>query len=47
MNVEAMAMIWWEQTKTGWCLNGRLSGKPLRTVAFELPAQKGAEGVAE
>ena len=42
-----MAMIWWEQTKTGWCLNGRLSGKPLRMAAFELPAQMGAEGGAE
>ena len=41
-----MAMIWWEQTKTGWCLNGR-SGKPLRTAAFELPAQMGAERGAE
>jgi hypothetical protein len=47
MSVEAMAMIWWEQTKTGRCLSGRLSGKPLRTAAFELPAQMGAEGGAE
>ena len=40
-------MIWWEQRKIIRCLNGRLSGKPLRTAAFELPAQKGAEGGAE
>ncbi len=33
--------------ETGWCLIWRLSGKQLRTPAFELPARRGAEGGAE
>jgi hypothetical protein len=40
-------MIWREQTRTGECLTRRLSGKPLRTPVFELPARRGAEGGAE
>ena len=48
MNVNSeQGMICGEQTKAGGCLTDRLSGKQRGLRLFKLPAQRGAEGVAE